>query len=200
VNLRGHAAGPPLRPIDALAGFLPALGVPAGQVPTDMDRAAALYRSLLADRRLLVVLDNARDADQVRPLLPGAPGCLVVVTSRNQLGGLVAIEGAHAVTLDVLTVDESRQLLAARLGADRVAREAGAVEEIIARCARLPLALAVVAARAATTPRLPLGTLAAELADGPSGLGALETGDASSDVRTVFSWSYPTPSPPAAPP
>ena len=104
---------------------------------------------------MLVVLDNARDAEQVRPLLPGAPGCLVLVTSRNQLTGLVAADGAHPITLDLLTGDEARELLARRLGADRVAAEPDAVEQIITACARLPLALAIVAARAATHPDLP---------------------------------------------
>jgi tetratricopeptide (TPR) repeat protein len=130
---------------------------------------------------MLVVLDNARDTEHVRPLLPGAPGCLVLVTSRDQLNGLVANEQAHPVTLDVLTPTESRELLAHRLGPDRVAAEPGAAAEIITRCARLPLALAIVAARAATHPTFPLATFAGELRADPI-----------SGVRAVFSWSYHT--------
>ena len=137
-----------------------------------------------------MVLDNARDAEQVRPLLPGSAGCLVVVTSRNQLTGLVAADGAHPLSLALLTVDEARDLLARRLGADRVAAEPDAVDEIIARCARLPLALAIVAARAATHPEFPLAALADELRDAAGGLDAFAAGDAATDVRTVFSWSY----------
>jgi tetratricopeptide (TPR) repeat protein len=138
---------------------------------------------------MLVVLDNAVSAEQVRPLLPGATGCLVLVTSRNRLTGLVVAEGAHPVTLDLLTDAEARQLLVARLGTDRVRADEHAVESITAHCARLPLALAVVAARAAIHPTFPLGALAAQLAEaGP--LGVLASQDSGTDVRAVFSWSY----------
>jgi transcriptional regulator with XRE-family HTH domain len=133
---------------DALGGFLTVLGPPDQAVPTDLAERAAAFRSLIAGRRLLIVLDNARDADHVRPLLPGAGGCLVVVTSRNQLTSLVATEGAHPVPLTVLAHDEARSLIAARIGETRVAREPDAVSAILARCARLPLAPSVVAARA----------------------------------------------------
>src|SRR3712207_5351644 len=109
---------------------------------------------------MLIVLDNARDVGQVRPLLPGTPGCLVLVTSRNQLAGLVAAEGAHPLTLDLLTTTEARQLLARRLGPYRIVREPQATDELITLCARLPLALALVAAHAVTYPRLTLATLA----------------------------------------
>ncbi len=191
VNLRGYdpgAAAPD--PGDVLRGFLEALGVPPARIPADPEGRAGLYRSVLAGRRVLVLLDNASDAEQVRPLLPGAPGCLVVVTSRQPLTPLVATEGAHPLALDLLTRDEARNLLARRLGARRVAAEPDAVEELIDRCARLPLALAVSAARAAVQPRLPLATLAAQLRDAAGALDALRGGDAATDIRAVFSWSY----------
>lgn len=139
---------------------------------------------------MLVILDNAREASQVRPLLPGSPGCLVVVTSRNELAGLVATEGAHPLTLDVLSDADARDLLSRRLGAARVAAEPLAVAELIGLCARLPLALGVAAARAAAQPRLQMATLAAELRDARSRLDALETGEPASNLRTVLSWSY----------
>ena len=199
VNLRGFdPGGTAMAPADAIRSFLDALGVPPEQVPTDLDAQAGLYRSLLAGKRMLVVLDNARDAEQVRPLLPGAPGCSALVTSRNQLTGLTAAEGAHPTILDVLTTEESRELLARRLGPQRVMAEPRAVDEIITRCARLPLALAIVAARAATHPHFPLAVLAGELRKARARLDALHGGDATTDVRTVFSWSYQRLSPAAA--
>ncbi|BCB84996.1 AfsR/SARP family transcriptional regulator [Phytohabitans suffuscus] len=167
VNLRGYDSdGDAVEPPDALSGFLGALGVPARWIPADLDAQVGLYRSLLAGRRVLVALDNARDAEQVRPLLPGTAGCLVVVTSRNDLVSLVAIENAHPVMVDLMSAADARDLLAGRLGAARLAAEPAAVEEIIGRCAGLPLALSIVAARAATLrPRRSLGDLAAELGD-----------------------------------
>jgi DNA-binding SARP family transcriptional activator/Tfp pilus assembly protein PilF len=191
VNLRGFdPGGSAMEPTEAIGRFLDAFEVPPQRIPTDLEAQAGLYRSLLAGRRVLVVLDNARDADQVRPLLPGAPGCLVVVTSRNELSGLIAAESAHPVNLDVLTTAEARQLLTGRLGHDRVASEPDAAEELIGRCARLPLALAILAARIATHPGFSLGALAAQLRDTPSGLDAFANGDTATDVRAVFSWSY----------
>jgi DNA-binding SARP family transcriptional activator/tetratricopeptide (TPR) repeat protein len=195
VNLRGFdPAGAIMSPAEAVRGFLDALGVPARRVPTGIDAQAALYRSLLAGRRMLVLLDNARDAAQVRPLLPGAQGCAVLVTSRNRLHGLVAAEGALPLTLDVLSTSDARELLAGRLGAERVAAEPGPVEEIVTRCARLPLALSIVAARAAGQPDTPLATLAAELRAAGGSLDAFraDEDDARTDVRAVFSWSYRT--------
>jgi len=196
VNLRGFdPAGTAAKPTDVVRSFLDALNVPAQRVPEGLDARAALYRSLLADRRMLVLLDNARDADQVRPLLPGTASCLVLVTSRNRLTGLVASAGALPLPLDVLSPDEAHDLLAQRLGMVRTAAEPGAVEEIVERCARLPLALAIVAARAAAEPQQPLATLAADLQDR---LDSLATGDPGTDVRSVFSWSYRQLSEPAA--
>src|SRR5207244_12359562 len=137
------------------------------------------------DRQVLVVLDNARDADQVRPLLPGSSTCRVVITSRNQLTSLVVQEGARPVTLDVLSAEEAAALLARRLGNDRVRAEPNIVSELIGLCARLPLALAIVAARAALNPRLPLCVFADELHDEQIRLDALDTGDPATGVRAV---------------
>ncbi|MEU9341950.1 BTAD domain-containing putative transcriptional regulator [Streptomyces sp. NPDC048278] len=199
VNLRGYdPSGAPLAPDRALRGFLEALGVPATRVPESPDAQVGLYRSLLSGRRVLVVLDNARDADQVRPLLPGAPGCLALVTSRAPLAGLAAAEGARLLALGLLGAEESRELLAARLGAARVAAEAAAVDEIVVRCAGLPLALAVVAARSAARPDLSLAGSAEELRTAERILDPLDTGDPATAVRTVFDWSYRTLSPAAA--
>jgi DNA-binding SARP family transcriptional activator len=190
VNLRGYDPEAPVGAADALAGFLRALGASGPEIPVGTDERAAMYRTLLNGRRVLVLLDNAGSAEQVRPLLPGSAGCLVIVTSRDALGPLVAAEGAHPLTVDLLTLDEARQLLAARLGEHRVSAEPEAVAEIIARCARLPLALAIVAARAATRPGFPLAALAAELGRTAGTLDAFDAGDASTDIRTAFSWSY----------
>ncbi|MGH3682708.1 MAG: BTAD domain-containing putative transcriptional regulator, partial [Natronosporangium sp.] len=200
LNLRGFgpSGAAALDPADAARRCLDALGVPPHRVPADLDAQLGLYRSLLAGRRMLIVLDNARDADQVGPLLPGSPTCLALVTSRDQLARLVATTAASSVLLDLLTVDEARGLLAHRLGADRVAAEPQATDEIITRCARLPLALAIAAARATTNPAFPLRALASELRDAQSGLDTLTVGDPGTEVRTVFSWSYRVASPAAA--
>ena len=197
VNLRGFdPADAPLPPLAAMRGFLAALG--ARNIPAGRDEQIALYRTHLAGRRMLVVLDNARDAEQVRPLLPGAPGCAVLVTSRDQLAGLVALDGAVPLTLDLLTHDEARDLLIRRLGRDRVEREPADVDELIDRCARLPLALNIAAAHAALHPNRPLAAFVDELRDSRRRLDALTTGEAAADVRGVFSWSYHTLSPAAA--
>ncbi|MFD9698375.1 BTAD domain-containing putative transcriptional regulator [Lentzea sp. NPDC059081] len=181
VDLRGFGPRPAMTPGEAMRAVLDALGL---DVRTD------LYRSALAGKRVLVVLDNARDADQVRPLLPGGPGGLVLVTSRTRLPGLVAADGAHPVALGLLSTTESRELVTARLG---VAPSA-AVDEIVRRCAGLPLALSVVAARVACT-GFSLESIAAELRDG---LDPFDAGDPATDLRAVFSWSYRALSPEAA--
>jgi DNA-binding SARP family transcriptional activator/tetratricopeptide (TPR) repeat protein len=168
-------------PAEALRRFLEALGVARDAIPAQLDARAAKYRSLMAGRRMLVVLDNARDTAQVRPLLPGTAGCSVVVTSRNQLTGLLVCDGGRPIAVDLLPPEEAVWLLAGRLGDDRIAAEPQAVGEIVDRCGRLPLALAVVAARAAARPGQPL-------ADCVGGLG--DPADPSTDLRTVFSWSY----------
>ncbi|MER5435722.1 BTAD domain-containing putative transcriptional regulator [Streptomyces sp. NPDC002588] len=191
VNLRGFdAGGLVLGPAEAVRGFLDAFGVPPARIPNALEAQVGLYRSLLAGRRVLVVLDNARDAEQVRPLLPGAPGCLALVTSRNRLTGLAATEGAHLLSVDLLTPGQARDLLTGRLGPHRTAAEPAAANEIVTRCAGLPLALAIVAARAAAQPRIPLTTLAQELREADSCLDALDGGDPATQVRSVFSWSY----------
>jgi DNA-binding SARP family transcriptional activator/tetratricopeptide (TPR) repeat protein/DNA-binding XRE family transcriptional regulator len=198
VNLRGFdPSASPMAAGDAVRLFLDALEVPPQRVPADLDAQLGLYRSLIAGRRILLVLDNARDADQVRPLLPGSPHCLALITSRNDLTGLVAAEGACPVVLDPLSAAEARQLLDQRLGPGRVAAEPAAAEEVIVRCAHLPLALVIVAARAATDRGLPLAALAAQLCQAKC-LDALTADDLVTDLRAVFSWSYRTASPAAA--
>ncbi len=214
VNLRGYdQEGAAVTPEEAAGWFLVALGVPAAQIPADAQARYGLYRSVLAGQRVLIVLDNARDAAQVRPLLPGGRGCLVVVTSRSALAGLAAAEGARPLRLGPLGAEEGVRLLAARLGPERVAAEPGAVTELVARCGHLPLALAVMAARAAADPGLPLGALAAQLAgaadaevpaagpgtgESPGRLEVLETGDAATSLAELLSWSHRQLSPPAS--
>jgi tetratricopeptide (TPR) repeat protein/transcriptional regulator with XRE-family HTH domain len=191
VNLRGFdPSGTPATPAEAIRGFLGALGVPPDRIPPGPDAQAGLYRSLLTGKRMLIVLDNARDEAQVRPLLPASPGSLVLVTSRSQLSGLAAADGARLLSLDLLPPVEAVQLLTARIGADRAAAEPEAVAEIASLCACLPLALAVAAARAAARPGFPLAPLAAELRDAAGRLDALDAGNPAASVRAVFSWSY----------
>lgn len=198
-DLRGFdPGGAVLNPADVVRGFLDAFAVPPARIPADGDALAGLYRTQLAGKRVLIVLDNARDTEQIRPLLPGAPGCLVLITSRTRLTGLVVNTGAHPLALGLLTPDEARALLARRLGLSRIAEERDAVDEIIVGCAGLPLALAIVAARAATHPHLPLSVLATELADTGARLDALADTDQAVDMRAVFSWSYAALTPAAA--
>jgi len=199
VDLRGFdPAGPALDPGQALRRFFEALAVPPERIPAGLDDQVALYRSLLAGQRVLVLLDNARDAGQVRPLLPSSPGCLAIVTSRNHLAGLVAGHGAHPLGLDLLTPEGARELLSRRVGADRADREPDAVYEIIAGCARLPLALTIAAARAATNPRFPLAVVAADLREAGHALDPFDGDDVATDIRAVFSWSYRALSPDTA--
>lgn len=190
-DLRGFdASGTPATPREAICRILDAFQIPPGRIPASLDASAALYRSLLAERRMLIVLDNARDAEQVRPLLPGGPGCVAVVTSRSQLAGLVVSGSASPVTLDVLTESEARELLTGRLGSRRLAMEPAAVSALVGLCGLLPLALAVAAARAAVQPSLPLTRIADELLDASGRLDALDADAAAASVATVFSWSY----------
>jgi tetratricopeptide (TPR) repeat protein len=198
VNLRGFGPSSPTPVTRALKGFLEALGVPPDRVPTNPDDQAGMYRSLLADRRMLVVLDDAHNANQVRPLLPGTPGCAVLVTSRTRLTGLAASDGASEVTLHVLCESDARLLLTRRLGAARLAAEPDAVRELIAASAGLPLALAIIAAFAAGHPESSLGELAARYTDTRHRLDKLSTGEMTTDLRTLFSWSYRSVSPAAA--
>jgi len=193
VDLRGFAPGGSVSPDEVIQSFLEALGVARHRVPSTLADRAALYRSLLSGRRMLVLLDNARDAQQVRPLLPGSPGCLVLVTSRHQLPGLVA-HGARPLVLDLPSPDEAREMMVRRLGAT----DRGTLDEIIALCARLPLALSITAARAATRPHVPLQALADELRRTSGCLAAFVGDDEATNVRAALSWSYCALSPEAA--
>jgi DNA-binding SARP family transcriptional activator len=198
-DLRG--AGPaadPAEPTQVIGWFLGSLSVPAAQVPADPQAQAALLRTVLADKRMLIVLDNARDADQVRPLLPGSPGCLVLVTSRARLIGLAAADGATVLDLDVLDTREAHELLARRLGRVRLDADQATAGELVELCGRLPLALSIIAARAAARPGFALAALAAELRDEADRLDALDTGEPASSIRQVFSWSYRQLTTPAA--
>ena len=199
VNLRGFdPVQPPLEPAAAVRSFLGALGLPAAGLPPDPESQVAMYRSLLAGRRVLVVLDDARDSAQVAPLLPGSPGCAVLVTSRRRLTGLVTAHDARPVALGPLTDAAARDLLRARLGEDQLSAATDAVDVLVAHCAGLPLALGIVAARAATDPAAGLGGLAADLAETGSRLDLLDAGELALGLRAVLDSSVRTVSAPAA--
>jgi DNA-binding SARP family transcriptional activator len=190
VNLRGYDPGRPVTAADALDGFLRALGVPGPDIPPSQDERAARYRSLLAGRRMLIVLDNASETEQVRPLLPGSPGCAVLVTSRDALASLFARDGAARLDLDLLPLEEAVALLTELIGAPARA-DPGAAAELARRCARLPLALRVAAELAVARPAVPLTDLIADLAGQQERLDLLDAaGDSRTAVRAVFSWSY----------
>jgi DNA-binding SARP family transcriptional activator/Flp pilus assembly protein TadD len=190
VNLRGYDPDRPMPAADALAAFLRALGVPGQEIPPEEDERAARYRSLLAGRRALIVLDNAGSVEQVRPLLPGSPACAVVVTSRDSMAGLVARDGATRLDLDLLPPGEAVGLLRALIGR-RVEDDPGAAATLAGQCCRLPLALRVAAELAAARPDVPLAELVGELADQQQRLDLLDAGgDPRTAVRAVFSWSY----------
>lgn len=190
VNLRGYdPSGEPVPPAVAIRGLLDALAVDPAAIPADLDGQVALYRRLVAGRRMLILLDNARDSAQVTPLLPASPTCTVLVTSRHRLGGLIATHGARPLRLDVLTDAEARELLRRHLGASRMATEPGPVTALVQRCAGLPLALGIVAARAALQPDLPLAALADELCEASARLDALDAGELSVNVRAVLTSS-----------
>ncbi|MEV6848755.1 BTAD domain-containing putative transcriptional regulator [Actinoplanes sp. NPDC051411] len=189
LDLRGFDAdGTPTSPFDALGSLLTGLGVAAGRLPAGLDARAGLYRSLLSGRRILVVLDNAIAAGQAAALLPASPGCAAVVTSRHRLTELT-LRGARALTADLPGLDDARDSLRARIGDQRASAEPQALDEIIARCGRLPLAIAVVGARAHGNPEFSLTAIAAELRAAPNPLDAL---------HDIFSWSYRSLSEPAA--
>jgi tetratricopeptide (TPR) repeat protein/transcriptional regulator with XRE-family HTH domain len=190
VNLRGYAPGSPMSAADALAAFLRALGVPAQDIPADTEERAAHYRGVLATRRILVMLDNAREVEQVRPLLPGAPLCAVIVTSRDSLAGLVARDGARRLDLDLLPPADAVTLLRALIG-ERADADPAVTKALADRCCRLPLALRVAAELSAARPTVPVAELVTELADQHAKLDLLEAGgDPNTAVRAVFSWSY----------
>lgn len=189
VDLRGYSHGRPVAPAEALARFLRGLGVAPAALPADPDESAALYRSLLAGRRMLVLLDNAADAGQVRPLLPGDPGSVVVVTGRDRLDGLVVRDGARRVALDLLSPAESLALLTAAVGAERVAAEPDAAAELAGLCGHLPLALRVVAANLIGRPGLRIAECVATLTEDRLA-GLTVSGDPASSVHEVFDQSY----------
>jgi DNA-binding SARP family transcriptional activator/tetratricopeptide (TPR) repeat protein len=198
MNLRGFdPSGAVMAPGEALRSLLDALGVAPQRIPHGLEAQAGLYRSLLNRRRVLVLLDNARDVEQVRPLLPASPGCLVIVTSRHELTGLITTNDARTLTVDAFSPEEARDALARRLGHGRLAAEPAALAEVVELCAGLPLATALVAARATVYRDLPVAVIASELRDARTRLDALSAADTATDVRTVFSWSYQLLSPPA---
>jgi DNA-binding SARP family transcriptional activator len=189
VNLRGYDPGPPVPPADALAAFLRSLGVAEHGIPAETGERAARYRSLLAGRRILIMIDNARDVEQVRPLLPGSPSCVTVVTSRDALAGLVARDGGRRLDLSPLPPAEAVELLRALIG-ERVDAEPQASVTLAGYCARLPLALRVAAERAAAAPGVSLADVTSELADQQERLDMLDaSGDRLTAIRAVFSWS-----------
>lgn len=194
VNLRGYDPGAPLGAEAILDRFLRALAVAPKAIPADVDARSALYRTLLADRRALILLDNAATVSQVRPLLPGSPGCLVLVTSRNRLSGLGVREGARRLTLDLLPEPDAVDLLRTLTAAYRDTEDPDSLTELARLCARLPLALRIAAERAASRPRMPLTDLIRDLRDESAlweALSADDDEDADADaVRTVFAWSY----------
>jgi DNA-binding SARP family transcriptional activator/tetratricopeptide (TPR) repeat protein len=200
IDLRGFdPLGQPIRSADAIRSFLEALHVNPRQVPASTQAQADMYRTVTAGRRMLIVLDNACDAAQIRPLIPGGPRCAVIITSRSELTAL-AVGGAHVLNLGVLTEAEGINLLSVRIGTERVQASRGAAADMVRLCARLPLAIAIVAARVAASPGSPpLSGFNAELRDARTRLDMLTiTGDATADMRAIFSWSYRSLSSPAA--
>lgn len=192
VNLRGFdPSGQPMTQAEAVRGLLDALGVAPQSIPVDLEAQVGRYRSLVASKRILIVLDNARDASQVAPLLPGSPTCMVLVTSRDRMEGLTVAHGVHQLAVGVLDDSDARGLLSHRIGQARVEAQPAAVAELLTCCAGLPLALSIVAGRAAATGLdFPLAVLAEELRDASTRLGALDTGDPKTALEAVLSWSY----------
>jgi tetratricopeptide (TPR) repeat protein len=188
VNLRGYAPGPPMSTVDALTRFLRTLGVPPSQIPLDVEEQITLYRSCMAGRQVLVVLDNAAAAEQVRPLLPGSPGCAVLVTSRDTLLGLTALQGARPVGLDALTPNEAITLLTEMLGEPVVLAEREAVEELARLCANLPLALRIAAANLANRPGV--ANYVGRLREGNRLDALVVDGDDEAAVHAAFDLSY----------
>lgn len=190
-NLHGFDQGSPVPPADVLGHFIEAFGVPAAMIPRDADARAAHFRSLVADKQLLILLDNAADSEQVKPLLPAAPGCVTLVTSRSRLSALIARVGAVRITTDVFAEQDAVKLLTTAIGSQRTDDETD-VADLADLCARLPLALRIAAERAAARPRMPLADLIADLRNESSMWDALSSEDAAEAdaVRTVFAWSY----------
>ncbi|WP_330456137.1 winged helix-turn-helix domain-containing protein [Streptomyces sp. NBC_00820] len=197
VDLKGFSSAPAISPTTTQQAFLHALGIHPARPPESPDEWTGLYRSALVRRRVLIILDNARDAEQVRALLPAAPDCRTVITSRPPLPTLVAAEGAAPLTLYSLDTASAMEIMIRRLGSERASAEPEALEEIVDLCGRLPLALAIVAARAQIHPRFPLKAIATELRAAHGSLDAF-TGEGDTDLRTALSWSYQQLSAPAA--
>ncbi|MFC9177044.1 MULTISPECIES: BTAD domain-containing putative transcriptional regulator [Streptomyces] len=198
-DLRGYGPGRPATAAEVLDDFLVALGVPPAAVPAGTGARSGLYRTMAAGRRILIVLDNANSSEQVRALLPGTPGCMVLVTSRDSLSGLVVTEAAHRLTVDVLTNSEATALVVGIIGPHRAATESSAVDDLVGLCAGLPLALRIAAGRAAAHPNITVADIVAELTDEDSALDALSRNqDPRAAVRTVFTWSYDQLTPPQA--
>jgi DNA-binding SARP family transcriptional activator len=199
LNLNGFGpSGSPVTREGAVSRVLEAMQVPSAAIPSSLEGRIGLYRTLLSERRMLIVLDNARDAGQVRPLLPGGAGSLVLVTSRSSLAGLVALDGARTITLRVLTEPEARQMIADRLGPGPAAADPAATGQLIEACGRLPLALAIATALIAIRPARSLTTVVTSLRRAASRLDILNAGDATADLRTAFGRSYQALSPDAA--
>jgi tetratricopeptide (TPR) repeat protein/transcriptional regulator with XRE-family HTH domain len=191
LDLRGFSpSGPMVSTADAARRMLYAAGISPLLIPPELDAQIDLFRSEMSRRRMLLILDNARDAEQVRPLLPGGSTVGVIVTSRSTLTGLVTTHGMDHLAVDLLTANDARTLLQYRLGSARVSAEPEAVDRIVRGCARLPLALAIVAGRATVRPRARLAHLAEELGHTRQRLDALSADDPAIDARTVLSWSY----------
>jgi DNA-binding SARP family transcriptional activator len=190
VNLRGFdATEQVLDPAAALSGFLTALA-PDQPCPIGLDDRAALYRTVLDDKRMLIILDNVRASDQVLPLLPSGDGCLVIITSRQLLTGLITVTGTTPLVLDLVPADDATEQLAVRIGRHRIDSEPEAAAALVDVCGGLPLALSLVAARVAAQPQLPLSALVAELKDADGDLGVFAGEVASTDLGAVFSSSY----------
>lgn len=198
-DLRGYAAfGDPADPSDVLEDMLTALGVSSAELPPTVERRAALMRTMLDGARMLVLLDNAAHVEQVRPLIPAAPGCLVVVTSRRRLSGLAVHHGAHCLTVEAFPPADSLALLGEVISPDRVEAERHAAERIIRFCSGLPLAVRVAAERIASSRHLTVTNLADDLSEVDKRLDVLSPYDADEAVRAVFSWSYKALEPDAA--
>lgn len=190
VNLRGYGPSAPLEPACVLVSFLHALGVTEERMPAELDVLAGMYRSLIAGRRMVILLDNAASADQVRPLLPGTPGCVTVVTSRAILTGLVVAEAAHRIALDLFTPQEAGELVSEVVGADRIAAEPDAARELVRLCSRVPLAVRVAASRVATRRHVTLADVVDDIARPCARLDMLSGADDNTAVRAVLDWSY----------
>ncbi|WP_019870984.1 AfsR/SARP family transcriptional regulator [Salinispora oceanensis] len=196
VNLRGHDRADALAPAEVVAVLLRCLGIPDDRLPTGLAERVALYRTVLADQRMLVVLDDVGSTEQVLPVIPGSAASLLVLTSRNSLVALVTHTRVHTILPDLFSQDEATDLMAKMLGAERVGRERDAVAGLAELCGRLPLALRIAAAKLAMRPAQPIAVLVEELSDGDR-LAHLSVENGSRDVSVVFASAYQSLSVPA---